>query len=304
MNIEEIVEQAKLHFGKNRRLLKNKIQSFEFNGKEFSNWKKQFSILTSQPFIISYGVFDDVVDCLKEENYSEIDWHWLGDLSWEFKILLNKDVEKGLDWDKKLALKCGGTARIMQIYLSDIVPCFAVDIYYMTYNKAENYYEFGPIQKLLVEERRLRDKVKKFFKNKCYTFLSEKDALKNYSELYSDCNSDGNATLFDVLFSDTENYQTEIKRFNDKKLKDAAGKRVNWNEYYNKNKKFEKREEYTYFPSGSVLCTETDASNQIIKVKVWRDINEFKHREFVLDILKEYEKQKHQEKRPRKRNKF
>ncbi len=300
MKIEEIVEQTKLYFGKNRRRLKNKILSFEFDGKEYRNWNKQLKQIISKPYDVRYGMFDDVIEWLKEENYAEIDWHWLGNLSWEFQILLNDNVEKGFDWDKKLAIKCGGTARILQVYLSDIVPCFVVDTYYMTYNKKENYYEFGPIEKLSDEERKIVNKFKKFFRDKGFTFLSKEISMKRYKEFYSDCNSDGNARLFDALFSDTDNYEDEIRRFNShdsRKLKDATGKMVNWNEYYDKAHKLIKREEYTYYPSKNVTCITTDKLGQITEVKVWRDIEKFTHREFVLDILEEHEKKKLKEKR-------
>lgn len=136
------------------------------------------------------------------------------------------------------------------------------------------------------------DKAKKFFQNAGFTFLNEKTAMKRYKELFSDCNSDGNARLFDVLFSDMENYQKEIKRYNAKKLKGPTGKKINWNEYYDKDNKLKKREEYTYYPSGGGLCVITDSSEQIIEVKVWRDIDELTHQEFVLDVLKEHKKKK------------
>lgn len=297
MKTEEIVKQAKAHFGKNRRRLKTKLLAYRFDGKNYLEWKSRLKNLTLQPFDVSYGIFDDVVDSLTEKNYSEIDWHWLGDLSWKFKILLNNDVGKGFEWDKKLALKCGGTARILQIYLSDVIPCFVVDVYYMTYNKTENYYEFGPIQNLSNEERETIGKIKTFFLSEGFTFLSEKDATKNYKELCSDCNSDGNATLFDVLFSDTDGYQQEIKRFNDKNLKNATGKKTNWNEYYDVTNQLIKREEYIYYASKNVVCITTDKSAQITEVKVWRDIENSKHREFILDISKEYEKKKRKETR-------
>lgn len=290
MEIEKIIEQAKFYFGKNRKHLKKRILTFEFDGKEYRNWEKQLKQLTSQPFDVSYGMFDDVIGWLKDKNYKPIDWHWLGDLSWKFKILLNEDIEKGFDWDKKLAFECGGTARILQIYLSDIIPCFVFDIYYMTYNKKENYYEFGPIAKLTKEEREIVNKSKRFFQNSGFTFLNKKIAMKKHKELYSDCNSDGNARLFDALFSDSENYQSEIKRFNDKQLKDSTGKELSWNEYYDKNHKLIKREEYRYFPSKNVECVVTDNLGQIIKVRIRRDIEKDVHQEFVLDILSEYKK--------------
>jgi hypothetical protein len=292
MKAEKIVEQAKIYFGKNRKRLKEKVLAFEFNGKQYLNWKKQFKELTSHPFIISYGIFDDVSDWVREKDYKEIDWHWLGDLSWEFKVLLNNGVEKGFDWDKRLAINCNGTARIVQFFTSDIIPCFVYDVYYMTYNKKENYFEFGPISELTKEESELIDKIKKFFQKSGFTFLSKTVAMKRHKELYSDCNTDGNARVFDALFSDTENYQSEIKRFNDKSLKDSTGKEISWNEFYDKKHNLLKREEFRYFPSKNVECVITDSSGQIIEIKIWRDIGRKTHQEFTLNILEEHKKQK------------
>jgi hypothetical protein len=292
MKTEEIIELAKYYFGKNRASLKKRLLTLEFTGKHYRSWKKQFDEFTSQPFYIAYGIFEDVSDHLIEKNYKEIDWHWLGDLSWKFKILLNDGVETGFDWDKKLALNCGGTTRIVQFFVSDIIPCFVYDVYYMTYNKKENYWEFGPILDLTEQESQLINKIKKFFQKSGFTFLRKSVAMKTYKELTSDCNSDGNAKLFDALFSDTENYQSEIKRFNDKELKDSTGKKINWNEYYDEKRKLTRREEYRHFPSKNVECVVTDGEGKITKVTVWREIGKCSRREFKLDILEEFKKQK------------
>jgi len=290
MTIKEIVEQSKLYFGKNRQRLKKTILAFDLDGKEYRLWNKQIKQITTKPFEIRYGMFDDVVEWLKQKKFSEIDWRWLGDLSWEFKFLLNSGIEKGFDWDKKLALNCGGTARILKIYVSDIVPCFVTDVYYMTYSKKENYWEFGPIEKLSAEEQKFADKAKMFFRDKGFTFLSKKEALMKHEALYSDCKSYGIATLFDVLFSDTENYQHNIKRFNDAPLRDPTGKSIHWNENYEKIGKLKLREEYRYYDSKNVECVVTDSLGQIVEVKVWRDIDKLKHSEFRLDILAQHKR--------------
>jgi len=289
MTIKEVVEQSKLYFGKNRQRLKKKLIAFELDGKEYRAWKKNINQFTSQPCEITYGMFDDVVEWLKAKEFSEINWKWLGDLSWEFKFLLNTGIDSGLDWDRKLALKCGGTARIVQIYVSDIVPCFVIDTYYMTYSKKENYWEFGPIDKLSVREKTFIKQAKTFFQKAGFIYLDQENALKRYNDLYSDCNSDGNARLFDVLFSDTQNYQLEIKRFSDKQLKDYAGKTISWNEYYDDSKKLRMREEFRFYPSKNVDCVVTDALGRITNVRVWRDIDKLRHHEFHLDILKEHQ---------------
>ena len=293
MKIDEIVEQTKLYFGKNRKHLKKKVLAFKFDGTEAKLWKKRLRELTSQPVSVEYGIFDEVVDGLTDnETQKKINWHWLGDLSWTLRILLTKGVYKGLDWDKKLASKCGGTARILEVYVSDIVPCFAIDTYYMTYNKKENFYEFGPLIMVTDDERKIINKTKRFLRKLEFNFISKKNALKQYEELYSDTNSEGNASLFSSLFSDTDDYQTEFKRFNDKELKDPTGKTLNWNEYYNRNQKLIRREEFRYYPSKNVECVITDSKGQIIEVKIWRNIGRRTHHEFKLDILKEFREKK------------
>ena len=91
MKIDEIVEQTKLYFGKNRKHLKKKVLAFKFDGTEAKLWKKRLRELTSQPVSVEYGIFDEVVDGLTDnETQKKINWHWLGDLSWTLRILLTK----------------------------------------------------------------------------------------------------------------------------------------------------------------------------------------------------------------------
>jgi len=297
MKTEEIIEQAKLYFGKNRKHLKKKVLAFKLDGKEYRQWRKLLKRLTAHPFDVRYMIFDDVIEWLKQKNFKSIDWHWLGDLSWRIEILLNDGVQKGYDWDKKLAINCGGTARLLRFYVSDIVPCFAFDAYYMTYSKKESYYEFGPIE-LNAGENKLVNDVRNFLQSSGFAYLSRRVSMKRYEDLYSDCNSDGNARLFDALFCDTQNYQTEIRRLNDpdRELTDATGKRISWDEFYDKNHKLIRREEYRFFASKNSECVVTDDLGQIIKVRVWRDIGKDRRQEFVLDVLSEYEKRKRRKK--------
>lgn len=296
MNSAQIIEEAKKYFGKNRNLLKKKILSFKFDGSGYRKLSNQIKSIISQPFDLSYLMFDDVICWIKEEKISEIDWHWLGDLSWKIDVLLNENIEKGYDWDKKLALKCDGTARILRVYISDIIPCFVIDTYYMTYSKKENYYEFGPIIRLSNSEKQLVKKVELFFKDQGLTFIDKKTALTNYAELYSDCNSGGNATLFDALFCDTDNYQDKFIRFNDEDIFDQTRKKINWKEFYDKNGKLLRREEYRFFPSRNGLTTITDGLGQITEVKVWRDFGRKIHQEFKINLVDEFKKRKAEKK--------
>ena len=290
MKLKQIIKESKSYFGEDRSRLQEKILSFNFNGTEYKDWRKILKATTKQPFDINYGMFDDLIKNLKEKKLDDIDWNWTGDLSWEFKILLNEEVDKGYDWDKRLANKCNGTARILQVYISDILPCYSIDTYSLTYDKKGNYYELKPIEINSDNELIEQKNIKELLESKGYLYLDQKTSLKKYKDLYSDCNSNGGACLFDVLFSDTENYQTDYLRFNDKMLKDKTDKKIAWREYYEKDGSLLKRLEYRYFPSKNVVLTTTDKDEQIIEVKVWRDIEGQRHREFKLDILKEHKK--------------
>ena len=59
---------------------------------------------------------------------------------------MNEGIKSGYDWDKKLALKCEGTSRILHFFISDILPYYTLDSYYLTYNKLNYYYEFGKLK--------------------------------------------------------------------------------------------------------------------------------------------------------------
>src|SRR5262245_53378392 len=139
MKTADIVDRSLYYFGKDRRPLKKLLSTYEFTGREYRRWTRLLTSVSSKPFDLSYGIFDDVVDLLTHKKYSEIDWKWLGDLSWEIRFVLNSGIEKVQDFDKKLSAKCGGTVRILQFFVSEIIPSYVSNPYYMTHNPKENY---------------------------------------------------------------------------------------------------------------------------------------------------------------------
>jgi hypothetical protein len=295
MTKSEIIRQAKHYFGKDRQPIKELVLSYEFKGKNYRQWKKEISSIVSNPNEIKFKLFDDVILWIKDNQADQIDWNWIGDLSWTIDILLNQGIDKGFDWDKKLALKCNGTARIMTLFVSDVIPCYTFDCYYMTYNKKGNYYEFGPIIKLTGEEKKVLNKIETFLKQKGLEFVDKTFTEKKYKELYSDTNSDGNATLFDVLFTDTNYYTTEIKRFCEKEIIEKNGQQLRWSEYYNSNRTLKRREEFRWSKSGDCLKIVYDNKEQIVNIEVTRKkIGRKKWQKFTLDIVETFNKQKKQ----------
>ncbi len=292
MTKTEIIKQAKHYFGNDRTFIKDLVLTYKFNGENYKKWKADINLIIPNPNEIQYKLFEDVILWIKEGKAKEINWNWIGDLSWTIEILLNENVDKGYDWDKKLALKCNGTARILQVFVSDIIPCYTYDLYYMTFDKKNDYYEFGPITKLTQDEKNILTSVKKLLKNKKLQYVNKEFCEKKFKDLYSDCNSDGNASLFDVLFTDSNYYTTETKRFCDKGITEKNGNTLTWHEKYNKNGKLLERTELRRFQSSDYLRTVLDDKGHIKEVVVTRNIEKEKHQEFTLDIVKEYNSRK------------
>ena len=293
MDKTEIIRQAKHFFGKDRKFIKELVLSYEFNGKHYRRWKKEFKNIIDKPFDIHFGIFDDVVLWIKDNKLAEINWNWIGDLSWTIDILLNDGIKNGLDWDIKLATKCNGTTRFFTIYISDVIPCYTYDCYYMTYNRKENYYEFGPILDFTNTEQKTIEIVKKLLKEKGLTFLNRKFTEQKFKELISDTNEDGNASLFDVLFKDTTFYQTEIKRTSIKLVAEKSGTTYSWTEFYNPKKVLRERIEYRRFKSGDSIKTIFDIKGQIKNLEVERKlIGRKKYQKFNLDILETFKQRK------------
>lgn len=293
MNKTEILRQAKHFFGKDRKPIKELVLSYEFNGKHYRQWKKEFKNIIDKPVDIHFGIFDDVVLWIKDNKLEEINWNWIGDLSWTIKIVLNPDVNKGYDWDKNLALHCNGTARILELFISDVIPCYTYDCYYMTYSKKENYYEFGPIKNLTREEKNILKKVTSLLNTKDFQFIEKNFCAKKFKVLHSDTNSDGNASLFDALFSDTSFYTTEIKRFCDKTIIEKNGNEFRWTELYNANGTLKERTESRWTSGKDYFKIVLDNKGQITQVGVTRkEIDRKKFQQFELDIIDTFKKRK------------
>lgn len=303
MNNSEIIKQAKHYFGKDKSYIKELVLSYEFNGKHYKQWKKDLSEIIPNPNEVKFKLFEDVILWIKDNKLKEINWNFIGDISWTIDIVLNPNINKGYDWDKKLALKCNGTARILTLFISDIIPCYTYDCYYMTYNKLDNYYEFGPLFSLTKEEKNLLKKVTTLLQHKGLKMIDKKITQKKYKALYSDTNSDGNATLFDVLFTDVNNYTTDITRFSSKSIIEKNGQKLSWREYYHKNGTLKERIEHRLTSSGDQLKIVLDNKRQITLVEVTRKkIGRNKYENFKLDILKTYEKRKRNNDKKKKSN--
>ncbi|MFD2556066.1 hypothetical protein [Sphingobacterium tabacisoli] len=297
MTQDNIIQQAKHFFGKDRKPIKDLILSFEFKSKRRKQWRKDIEGITSHPYEVRFNLFDKTILSILDNEVDKIDWNWIGDLSWTIDILLTPDIENGYDWDKKLATKCNGTARLLTVFVSKAIPCFTYDSHYMTYSKKDNYYEFGPIDQLTKTENKIVTKISKLLTDRGLQYVGKPFCNLKFKELYSDTNDEGNASLFDVLFSDTKFYTTEIMRFCDKDIIEKSGQKFRWTEYYNKKGILDKRIESRWTKSGDYFKLVLDGKSQILNVGVTRNqIKGKKNQSFELDIKEKFKKRNNRKK--------
>lgn len=289
----EIVKQAKHYFGKDKSFIKELVLGYEFKGENYRRWKKEIANTISNPFKVYFGLLEDVILLILNNEVGKIDWNFIGDLSWTIDIVLNPEVDKVYDLDKKLALKCNGTARILTLYISEIIPCYTINCYYMTYSKSQNYWEFGPITTFTKEEQKTLKNVKAYMKTKGLEMVDKAFTQKKYKHLYSDTNSNGNASLFDVLFSDVQEYTEEVERFCDKEIVEKSGTKFYWREFYNKKGVLNRRIESRRTIAGDYLEVIFDNKGQITEVNVTRKKIERKNYErFKLNIIETFKRRK------------
>lgn len=288
MNELELIELTRKYFGRDRTALREALKTFDVSNQKIKKFKKIIRSCTSQPFFITEGLNDCVRENIINKNFNEIEMNDLGDLSWNIEILLNDNIHTGYDWDKNLSIKCGGKAKILQILINSIIPAYTINKYYISYSKHENYYEFGKIVSLEDNESKIINKIKQEFKKLNIFYVSKQLANKKFEDLISDCNSEGNASIFDCLFSDIYNYNNNIHRFNDKQIINHAGASVSWHEYYNLSEKLIYKEEWISYKSKDTLCIITDKNGQIKKLNLWRDFEDEKHSKISYNINKAY----------------
>jgi hypothetical protein len=266
-NDKDLIKEVKRYFGRDRRLLKQTVKNLDPSDTDLKQWKTFFEKYFPKKFDVNERLFKEFADLLFSKKYDKIDWDFIGDLSWDVEIVLNNEVTSHLDFDIKLAAKCkNNTARFLNIYISDIIPAFTICPYYMYYK--DDIYEFGPL-KLIKREKKLIYKLKSDLRKTGFYFVKKEIALRKFKELKSDLNSDGNASIFDCLFNDLNNYTDEYVRYSVNDIFDPYGRKTGWREYYDKRKKFIKREDNRWFKSGDLEQVVSNVNGQIVEVNIY-----------------------------------
>lgn len=212
----------------------------------------------------------------------------IGDASYNFRTILNEGVKNPLDWDVKLASKCGGKIFFVEIWSSLLLPLYTRDICYMEYDRKKNYIEFGPYKPQTKFEKDVLKSLGTVMRKQGFSYIDKKIADKRLRKAYTDLNFTGNARVFDCLFTDIQYYTEEIVRFNARKIKDKVeGVELSWREIYNKRHKLIEKRIYRHFPSGDVETTCIDKNGHVTKVSVMREHGGVTYPEFTLDVEKQ-----------------
>lgn len=281
-NDKDLIKEVKRYFGKDRRILKRTVKSLYTNEKDVDHWNKFFSNFCPDKYEVNGRIFQETIDAIYAQKFDNIDWNFVGDFSWDVEIILNNEVSSHLDFDKKLAAKCkNNTVRFLNIYISDIIPAYSICTFFKKYH--DNVYEFGPL-KLSETEKNLISKIKSELKKKGYYYVKKQVALKKFKDLRSDLNSDGNASIFDCLFNDMDNYTDDYFRCNDEDIVDSFGRKTLWREYFDSKRKLIKREDSRWFDFGDLEQVITNGNGQIIEVNIYP--KESKPRSIKLNIEK------------------
>lgn len=251
MDKEEIIKQAIHYFGKDRVSLRKLLKTYVFDGKEYKKWGDEIKSIISQPFEVRYSIFDEVVLWVQGDRTYPINWHWVGDLSWSIEIVLNPGIDDYNDGYKDLAIQCNGKARILTVFICDIIPCYTYGFNYTAYSKEGNYIEYGPLEDVTEEEKAILKRVTTLLNKRGFTYLNASFLSKKYEALYSDIHSGGNARLYEALFSDAKYLPEQIGRYSDEEIIEEGGTRFRWRDYYHKNGKLEQRHEYRYAEDGT-----------------------------------------------------
>jgi len=290
----EIIQQAKHYFGKNRSYKKALLLNLDLKDDNFFNsWWKELKDYIDHPFRTQFNVFTTAITSIRNGTPEEIDWKWVGDYSWTIEILLNEGLQSGHGWGKKLISKCKGEVRTLTLHISAVLPCYTYYCDYDITNKAEGYDEYGPIIQPTKAEKEIIRKLKALLKKKGLQFLDQKFTEQQIQGLYSDCNEEGDASLFDVLFTESGFYTTTIRRRAAKPIVDKTGTEFHWTETYHNNRTLKERIEYRTTKAGDQFNVHFDGSGQITQIDVTRKkIQQSKYQSFHLDILKAHQEKK------------
>lgn len=288
MTEKEILASIKKLFGRNREPLRKSLKKAFEAMQEYDKWwdiKKILHRKTGQAVATWCGLMEETFANIGRKN-AKLDY--IGDPSFRYEIVLNPDRVKGLDWDKKLAMECGGTVNICVVWINMLLPLYAMDFFSLSYSEKDEAYEYKPYKPKTAAEKEIVKTVKDELKARDLQMVSRKLASTQPGGAYTDLATDGEATVFQCLFSDLLGYQEEWLKVNEHELADPIkGVKVGWREHFNRRGKILKTEIYRTFPSGDQIKTVMDGKDRVVQVRVVPASGPGRDVSFILDVEEE-----------------
>jgi len=137
------------------------------------------------------------------------------------------------------------------------------------------------------------------FEEHGFSQISKRLASEIVPKAITDCKRQGEATIFDCLFSDTQRYHDDTVRFSDNELPGTyPGSMVSWHERFDRKGNVKDRYTWIEYSSGDCVTIFLDKKSRITKIRFTRKLKKQKKEEMVLDV----EKRIHKMKRDKRKN--
>ncbi len=289
MTESELIKHLNTLFGRDRGVLCKKLIDVRENISQWERLGRALKKNTRQPVNANPCLFEDTFSKLDDPK---ADMYWLGDSSYYYEILLNSGIRSGLDWDKRLARKCGGTAKLCVVWASLLLPYYAMDTYCMTYTPKPGEWKFTPYVPSVKREKHILSQVRDVMREHGIARMTKKLAKRKVPKAITDCREKGEATVFNCLFSDTKFYQEDFVRFSDSISKNPIagvypGTTVGWRERLDRKGSVIERSTWREYPSGDTITTYLDKSFRVIEIRISQGGPKSKRRPtIILDIKK------------------
>ncbi len=286
MTDAKLIQNLNSLFGSDRSVLRKKLIDVRDITSKWERIGRDIRKKTRQPVNTNIGLFDETFD---EIDDPKADMFWLGDSSFFYEVILNSGVKSGLDWDKKLAVKCRGSVKFCVVWASLLMPYYAIDTYCMKYTPDPGEFKFSPYIPSTKREKLIVSQVRDMLKEHGFTRITKKLSKRKVPKAITDCYDKGTATVFHCLFSDTHYYQDDYVRFSDSSSGKPiagvySGTTVGWYERLDRRGRVIERSTWREYSSGDRTTTYLDKKFNITEIRTVQVKPGGKHSEITLDV--------------------
>ncbi|MEL6820817.1 MAG: hypothetical protein AAFP70_03575 [Calditrichota bacterium] len=283
MEEKQLVQEIQRFFGKDRKPFISFLKKSPPLDEAARQIRRKLKGIR-RPLKVESLLSESAWTAIDRRKFSKLDTLYIGRPAWKVTMLLNSGVDKGYDWKRKLSKKCGGTARLLIIWMNEALSLYAMDSVYIQHHPRKNSFEIGPLDHFSKEDEVTVQQLAATLASEEWVFIRQGIAEKVEQSFISPSYPEGNAKLFNAVFGEGEEYQNGFHRFSDKNLNDLSGRAVSWHEYYTIDGILIERKEYTYFGAESILITTTDSMDRVKRVEVHREHADNTMQTFTMEI--------------------